>query len=158
MTTPNEVNPGLSGTEPIETTRTLPAKSLDFWFDYTCPFAYLGSTQARSLAARMGVALTYRPLLLGGVFRAVGTPQNLFATRAASRSAHEAADMQRWAERFDVPLRMPAGHPLRSVEALRATLVTGIDPAVVDGFYRAYWVDNRAVSSPEVITEAFHRV
>jgi 2-hydroxychromene-2-carboxylate isomerase len=129
------------------------AKSLDLWFDYTCPFAYLGSTQARSLAARMGVPLTYRPLLLGGVFRAVGTPQNLFASRSPARSAHEAADMQRWAARFGVPLRMPAAHPLRSVEALRATLVTGIDPAVIDGFYRAYWVENRPISSPEVISE-----
>src|SRR5262249_49498076 len=55
--------------EAIEHERTLPARSLDFWFDYTCPWAYLGSTQARAVAARMGVPLVYRPLLLGGVFR-----------------------------------------------------------------------------------------
>ena len=59
---------------PFEPGRTLPAKSLDFWFDYTCPYAYLGSTQARGVAKRMGVELTYKPLLLGGVFRAVSTP------------------------------------------------------------------------------------
>lgn len=139
--------------EAIEKERTLPAKTLDFWFDYTCPFAYLGSTQARSVAARMGVPLTYRPLLLGGVFKGVGTPQNLFATRGSARTAHEAADMQRWAARFGVTLKMPASHPMRSVEALRATLAVGIDPAVVDGFYRAYWVEGRPISSPEVITE-----
>ena len=28
-----------------------------------------------------------------------------------------------------------------------------MDPAVIDGFYRAYWVDNRAISSLEVITD-----
>src|SRR5262249_30759538 len=126
---------------------------LDFWFDYTCPFAYLGSTQAPALAERMGVPLTYRPLLLGGVFKAVGTAQNLFATRGPARSAHEANDMARWAKRFGVELRMPAGHPLRSVEALRATLATGIDPAVITGFYRAYWVEGRPISSREVIAE-----
>jgi 2-hydroxychromene-2-carboxylate isomerase len=27
--------------ETIEKARTLPGKTLDFWFDYTCPFAYL---------------------------------------------------------------------------------------------------------------------
>jgi 2-hydroxychromene-2-carboxylate isomerase len=141
----------------IEKERTLPARSLDFWFDYTCPFAYLGSTQAKALAARLGVPLVYRPLLLGGVFKAVGTPQNLFASRGAARTAHEAADMMRWAARFGVELRMPAGHPMRSVEALRATLATGTDPAVVDGFFKAYWVDNREISSPEVIAEVVSR-
>lgn len=138
---------------PIEKERTLPARSLELWFDYTCPFAYLASTQARALAARMGVPLTYRPLLLGGVFKAIGTPQNLFATRSAARSAYEAADMQRWAKRFGVPLTMPAEHPIRSVEALRATLAADIDPKVVDGFFRAYWVENRPISSREVIAD-----
>jgi 2-hydroxychromene-2-carboxylate isomerase len=138
---------------PIEAERSLPAKSLDFWFDYTCPFAYLGSTQARALAARMGVPLVYRPVLLGGIFRAVDTPQHLFASHGPQRAAHERADMQRWAARFGVELRMPEGHPLRSVEALRATLATGNDPAVIDAFYRVYWTEGRAISSKEVITE-----
>ena len=56
--------------------------------------------------------------------------------------------MARWAKRFGVELHMPAGHPMCSVEALRATLATGIDPAVVAGFYREYWVLGRAISSP----------
>ncbi|MDB4939317.1 MAG: 2-hydroxychromene-2-carboxylate isomerase [Labilithrix sp.] len=137
----------------FENGRTLPAKSLDFWFDYTCPYAYLGSTQARALAARMGVSLTYRPLLLGGVFRANETPQKLFATLAPPKAAHNMDDMQRWAKRFGVSLTMPPDHPIRSVEALRATLVTGIDPRVVDAFFRAYWVDNADISSREVIAK-----
>ncbi len=141
----------------IEPERVLPARTLDFWFDYTCPFAYLGSTQAVAVAERMGVPLTWRPLLLGGVFKAVRNPQNLFATRGAARNAHESADMSRWAKRFGVELRMPAGHPMRSVEALRATLVTGIDPKVIAGFYRAYWVENRPISTPEVIREVVAR-
>lgn len=139
--------------EPIEPHRALPARSLDLWFDYTCPFAYLGSTQAAAVAARMGAALTFQPMLLGGVFKAMGTPQNLAAARGPSRAAHEAADMARWARRFNVPLRMPADHPMRSVEALRATLATGVDPAVIAGFFEAYWVHGRAISSRDVIAD-----
>jgi 2-hydroxychromene-2-carboxylate isomerase len=129
------------------------AMSLDFWFDYTCPYAYLGSTQARALAARMGVPLTYQPLLLGGVFREKGTAQRLSETLGPAKAAHNAEDLQRWAKRFGVTLRMPANHPIRSVEALRATLATNIDPNVIDAFYRAYWVDNTDLSSREVIAK-----
>lgn len=140
-------------TQAFENGRTLPARTLDFWFDYTCPYAYLGSTQAPALAARMGVNLTYRPLLLGGVFRANDTPQKLFATLSPAKAEHNMADMQRWAKRFGVTLTMPANHPLRSVEALRATLATGIDPRVVDAFFRAYWVDNADIGDRAIVAK-----
>jgi 2-hydroxychromene-2-carboxylate isomerase len=46
---------------------------------------------------------------------------------------------------------VPAGHPLRTVEALRATLATGIDARVMHGFYRAYWVEGFQPSLPETM-------
>src|SRR5580700_6999468 len=61
-------------------------------------------------------------MLLGGVFAANGTPQKLFATLSAAKAAHNARDLDRWAELFGVTLRMPAAHPLRTVEVLREVL------------------------------------
>jgi 2-hydroxychromene-2-carboxylate isomerase len=124
---------------------------LEFWFDYTCPYAYLASEVVAGAAARSGRALRHRPFLLGGVFAAVGTPQRLFATLSPAKARHNAQDLDRWAALRGIPLRMPPEHPFRSVEALRATLAVDCDPAVIHGFYRAYWVDNRPVSSPEVL-------
>ncbi len=137
----------------FEDGRSLPARSLALYFDYTCPFAYLGSTQARALAERMGVTLEYKPILLGGIFKAVNTPQDLMSSLGPAKAAHNAADMMRWAKRWKQPLVMPPNHPMRSVEALRATIATGIDPNVIDAFYRMYWVENRPISAREVIRE-----
>lgn len=129
------------------------ARSLEFWFDYSCPYAYLASTQVEALAGRMGVPLDWRPMLLGGVFRAAGTPQNLMNVLSPAKAAHNARDMARWAELFGVPLAIPPEHPRRTVEALRATLATVLDPRVVHGFFRAYWVEGRAPSDPETIRD-----
>jgi 2-hydroxychromene-2-carboxylate isomerase len=128
-------------------------KRLDFWFDYTCPYAYIASTRVRALAARMGAELVYQPMLLGGVFRANDTPQNLSEVLVPPKARHNEQDFRRWAALFGAPLAKPAAHPMRSVEALRATLVTRCDPRVVDGFYRAYWVEGRAVSDPATVRD-----
>jgi 2-hydroxychromene-2-carboxylate isomerase len=129
------------------------ATKLDFWFDYSCPFAYLGSRRVEALAERMRVPLTYKPLLLGGLFREIGTPQRLFETLVPPKARHNALDMQRWATLYGVPLRMPAEHPMRTVEALRATLVAGCDRRVIDGFFRAYWVEGRPPSDPATMRD-----
>ncbi|HMI88437.1 MAG TPA: 2-hydroxychromene-2-carboxylate isomerase [Polyangiaceae bacterium] len=128
-------------------------RTLDFWFDYSCPYAYLGSTQVEALARRTGAALTFCPMLLGGVFKSVGTPQNMMDVLAPSKARHNLNDMHRWAEFFGVPFSMPSGHPFRTVEALRATLVTRCDPAVMHGFYRAYWVEGKRPSEPATLRE-----
>ena len=125
------------------------ARNIDLYFDYTCPFAYLASTQVRA----RNMAVTWKPILLGGIFKAQGTAQNLSEQLGPAKGAHNLEDMQRWARKFGVTLKMPAGHPLRSVEALRATLATKIDPNVIHGFYRAYWVENRMPSDRETIRD-----
>jgi 2-hydroxychromene-2-carboxylate isomerase len=126
-------------------------RKLDFWFDYSCPYAYLGSTQVEALARRTGAALTLCPMLLGGVFKAVGAPQNMMEVLSPPKARHNLKDMHRWAEIFGVPLSVPDGHPFRTVEALRATLVTRCDPAVIHGFYRAYWVEGQRPSEPSTL-------
>src|SRR5688500_3561160 len=88
-----------------------PAVRIEYWFDFSCPYAYLGSTQIEALARRHRAELCWRPMLLGGVFRAVNTPQFPAETMSPGKKLHNALDMLRWAEHIGVPLRMPPAHP-----------------------------------------------
>lgn len=130
---------------------------LHVWFDYSCPYAYLASTQVEALAKRTNADLVWEPMLLGGVFRANDTPQNLFNVLSPQKAAHNGNDMMRWADLFGVELKMPSAHPMRTVEALRATLATKIDPNVIHGFYRAYWIENRPPSEKETLTDVLRK-
>lgn len=119
--------------------------ALEFWFDYSCPYAYVASTRAAALADRLGVPLSWRPMLLGGVFAARQAPQNLAATLPVPKALHLLRDQARFADRAGVPLRHPPEHPRRTVDALRATLAAGVDPTLIAAFYRAYWAEGRPV-------------
>lgn len=139
----------------------MPSPRLRFYFDFSCPYAYVASTRIEALAERAGVQLEARPILLGGVFRAWSTPQNLSETLSPAKARHNLVDMHRQAQLAGVPLRMPKGHPLRTVEALRALLVVG-QPfwPLAHALFRAYWVDDVDLSKlaalHQVLTAAGH--
>ena len=126
--------------------------SFEFWFDFSCPYAYVASTRVEALAARVGAELDARPMLLGGVFRARSTPQNLSATLSPAKTRHNLDDMRRQAQLAGAPLRVPDGHPFRTVEALRCLLAVGPPyMPLVHRFYRAYWAEGRDLGRPEVV-------
>ena len=129
------------------------AKALQFWFDYSCPYAYLGSTQVEAIAARTGATLVPKPMLLGGLFRHWALPQKLFATLGEAKTQHTGTDLGRWAAVFGATLKMPAEHPFRTVDALRATLVAGPTMPLIHAFFRAYWIDNRDLGDRAVIAD-----
>ena len=132
---------------------------VEYFFDFSCPYAYLGSTQIESICARTGSDLEWKPMLLGGVFRAVGTAQNMGAGMPAAKARHNLNDMARWAALWEVELTVPAAHPFRCVRALRALLALPRDrwPAAIHELYRTYWVDSADIAEREVVDAALDR-
>jgi 2-hydroxychromene-2-carboxylate isomerase len=48
------------------------SKAVDFYFDFSSPYGYLASTRIDEIAARHGAPVTWRPFLLGAVFKLTG--------------------------------------------------------------------------------------
>jgi 2-hydroxychromene-2-carboxylate isomerase len=135
--------------------------SLQFWFDFSCPFAYVASERVEEMVRRCGAELDPRPMLLGGVFRAQQTPQVPALAFSPAKAKHNGDDIRRTAAVHGVPLTMPSNHPMSTVDALRALLVVGPPfMPLAHAFFRAYWVRGIDVSSREgiarVLSEAGH--
>ncbi len=124
----------------------------DFFYDFSCPYAYLAHTQVEALCERAGAELRWKPFLLGGVFKAIGAAG---PNMPVAKARHNLLDMHRWADHLGVPLRMPPTHPNRTVLALRAALAAGGDlRRASKAIYAAYWVDALDVSEPAVLQAA----
>ncbi|MCB9786568.1 MAG: 2-hydroxychromene-2-carboxylate isomerase [Deltaproteobacteria bacterium] len=123
-------------------------ETLEFWFDFSCPYAFIASTRVEAVAERTGATLVPRPILLGGLFRAIGQPTDVSASLGAAKARYNALDVQRQARLWDVPLTFPKGHPLRTVTPLRALLAAG-EPRMdlIHRFYRAYWIEGVDIST-----------
>src|SRR5688572_26311156 len=79
------------------------ATTLHFYFDYSSPFAYLGSTQAARVAKDAGVELRYEPIFLGGLFKILGGPMVPLMEFSEPKRRHANLDMNRWAAHWGVP-------------------------------------------------------
>ncbi len=134
-------------------------KTLEVYFDYSSPFAYLGTTQVRRIARQTGTTLIYRPFLLGALFKEIGTPMVPVATFPEPKRKHVTTDLQRWSEWWRVPYRFNTHFPLRTVDPLRLTLLAPTEkvPELVDALMAAYWAHNRP-ASPDVLQEVVERL
>ncbi len=126
--------------------------TVEFFYDFSCPFAYLGSTRIEALCERSGAALIWRPFHLGGLFRELYGDDARPPAPIAPKAFSQAQDLRRWASHWDVPLAYPANHPVRTADALRAVIAAPhAAAALTHRFYKAYWVDHLDLGSREVM-------
>ncbi len=149
---PLEPLESLASTETIESVNPVgssrDAIRVRFFHDFASPFSYLAQTSIDALAAAHGVTIERAPILLGGLFRAIGTADVPLHTFHAAKQAYVRRDIDDWAALRGVPLRFPSRFPIRTVLPLRVALA---EPAVTPHIYRAIWVDDRPVDTPEAL-------
>jgi 2-hydroxychromene-2-carboxylate isomerase len=131
------------------------ARTLEIYWDFSSPFAYLGSTQAKAVAARTNAELVWRPMLLGAVFKAIGQVDVPLMAWSDAKRLYYLKDMVRWAEFWEVPLKWPSHFPMNTVKSLRAYLSLAPErrDAFRDATFRAYWADDRDINDEKVLAE-----
>ena len=134
-------------------------KPIDFYFDFTSPYGYLAAAKIGALASKYGRGVNWYPFLLGVVFKATGSP--IVATMPL-KGEYIAHDALRSARYLDVPFRIPSKFPIASQAPARiACWVRNIAPAKTEAavlaMYRAYFVDNEDISTPEIAARAVSR-
>jgi 2-hydroxychromene-2-carboxylate isomerase len=89
---------------------------LEFFFDYGSPFTYLAYTQLPAIAKRTGAQIVYRPMLLGGVFKATG---NRSPVEIAAKGAWLNTDLDRHAAHYGVPFARNPHFPINTLPLMR---------------------------------------
>jgi 2-hydroxychromene-2-carboxylate isomerase len=119
------------------------SKTVDFYYDFGSPAAYLAWTQMPALCAAAGAALNWRPMLLGGVFKATGNDTPM---RVKAKGEWIMKDFARFAGRYGVALNMNPHFIINTLATMRGAVWALRDGCIEPynrALYTATWVDGR---------------
>ncbi len=135
---------------------------IEFFFDCSSPWTYLGFHNIQPLAAEFGVSIRWRPILLGGIFNTVNP--SVYASRehpVPAKQAYHPKDLQDWARHSGLTIRFPPTvFPVNSVKAMRGCILLEPQAKLVpfaQAVFEAYWRDDRDVSNDAVLAEVCER-
>ena len=129
------------------------SKRVEFFYDYGSPTTYLAWTQLPTIAACSGAEIVWRPMLLGGVFKATG---NRTPVEVAPKGRWMFTDMQRYAARYGVPFEMNPYFIVNTLSVMRGAVYALREGFILpynEAMFRAMWVDGRNLGDPAVVVD-----
>jgi len=124
-----------------------------FWYEFASTYSYLAAHRVERLAAAAGVAVEWRPFLLGPIFGAQGwttSPFNIYPAKGRNMWR----DMERLCADEGLKLVHPAIFPQNGIMAARVALVGAEDGWIGDfskAVYAANFAEGADISAPETL-------
>jgi len=128
---------------------------MQFWFEFASTYSYLAAARLQNLAADAGIAIEWKPFLLGPIFRSQGwndSPFNLYP----AKGRYMWRDMERLCAKYDLPWRRPSQFPRNGLLAARLATLVADQPWVgsfVAAVYRANFAEDRDIAEPAVVVD-----
>ncbi len=135
---------------------------MEFFFDCSSPWSYLAFRNIQPLAKQNGIEISWRPVLVGGIFNTVN--QRMYAGREdadSPRNRYLLKDLQDCAHQAGVHIEFPPKvFPVNSVKAMRGCLWLAQDaahtdklPAFIESTFAAYFTLQADISQDDVLAE-----
>jgi 2-hydroxychromene-2-carboxylate isomerase len=129
--------------------------SLDFWFEFASTYSYPAAMRIGEIATARGIAVRWRPFLLGPVFKQNGwttSPFNLYP----AKGRYMWRDLERICDALSLPFAEPPQFPQNTILPARVALIAfddGWGEAFTTAVYRAQFGERRNIGEPSMVTE-----
>jgi len=128
-------------------------KQIDFYFDVVSPYSYIASTLIDDILERNNAKLIWKPILLGGVFKAI---EGVIAPGLVPvKKPYLIKDLERLSNFYNIPFNMPSDFPIRTLLAMRvlSSLPQEKIPQSARILFEAYWSDNKDIADPDIVSK-----
>ncbi len=126
-------------------------KTVEFYYDYGSPAAYLAWTQLPKICADHNAELVRRPILLGGVFKATGNQSPVMVEK---KGTWMFGDLARHAEHYGVPFVVNPYFIINTLPLMRGAMwarEAGRLAEYDQVMFEAIWVNEKDMNDVAVI-------
>jgi 2-hydroxychromene-2-carboxylate isomerase len=136
--------------------------TIEFFFDCSSPWTYLAFENIQPMAKELGATITWRPILVGGIFNTINPSVYEGRERPVPPKArYSGKDLQDWARVAGLKIKMPPSvFPVNSVKVMRGCIVLEPQGKLVDfarAAFEAYWSEDKDISKDEVVAQVCAR-
>jgi len=126
---------------------------LEFFFDYGSPYSYLADSRLADLRVRTACEIEYRPMLLGGVFKATGNRSPAEET-VLPKLQYQSAELKRWVDHYGIAFVSNPFFPINTLQLMRvahAAQADGVFETFHEVVFKAMWAQEKNLGDPEVL-------
>jgi 2-hydroxychromene-2-carboxylate isomerase len=100
---------------------------IEFWFEFASNYSYLSVMRIEQEAARRGVAIEWRPFLLGPIFKSFGWTTSPFVVQSW-KTEYVWKDMEQQCRKYGLTWKRPSAFPRASLLPARVALIGAEKP------------------------------
>mgnify|MGYP001233232597 CR=1 FL=1 len=128
-------------------------KTFDFLYDFASPFCYLTHKVLHDIEARTAAKAAYKPILLGGIFKATG---NTSPALVPQKLAYQQVEITRFLRRHDLVFHYNPHFPVTTLRVMRGAVYAVGKPyekLYRESVFNAMWVEGRNMDDLDTIFE-----
>lgn len=132
---------------------------IQFWFEFASTYSYPAAMRIDKVAAHRGVAVEWRPFLLGPLFKAQQGMQDSPFNVVPVKGLYMWRDVERTCEKHSLPFKRPGRFPQNGLLAARIALSLKPEerPNFVKAVYQAQFCHDRDISDVQILHAALRR-
>ena len=126
-------------------------KTIEFYFDFSSPYAYIGYKEIQKLEKKNSFKVKYMPIFLGGLHNSAGiTPAAFISIKAK----YMIRDTKLIAEKKNIKFNFNSYFPIKTVGFMRGAIVAekdNFEKIYIEKIFNSIWKDGLNMNDPIVI-------
>lgn len=133
------------------------SNTIELCFDFGSPTTYLAYHRLKWIKKEYDVEVKLTPVLLGGIFQATSNQSPMMVPL---KGAWMNADLQRYAELYDVSMTFNPNFPINTLYLMRGAIAAeqmGVFDLYVETVFDAMWHEPVNMGDPAIVTEVLSK-